>query len=148
MATLSVWNHFTLPSQGVEKTGKHGTITDAVQTPFDITVTGTCHQATGTIADDEIATIWDEDDDAPAGFDFCHIWTDQDCYLQVIGAATSFVVSITAKVPFVLSSDSILAAASTTPMTAGVAPSVEDIDSLVLSNMSGSTMNYVASFVD
>lgn len=148
MATLNIWNYFSLNSQGAEKTGKQGTSTDDPKTPFALTVDGKSYQSTGQVADDAIETIWDEDSDTPTDFDFFHFWSDQDCYLQIIGATTNFIVEIEAKVPFVLSSDAILAAANTTVMTAGVAPSTEAIDSIVVSNMSGSTMNYVASIID
>lgn len=148
MATLNITNFFELDSQGAVKTGKQGTSTDGPKTPFPVTVTGLCHQITGTVADDAIETIWDEDSDTPADFDYLHFWADQDCYLQIIGAATNVIFPIEAKVPFVLSANTMLAAADTTAMTAGVAPSVAAIDSIIVSNMSGSALNYVASIID
>lgn len=148
MATLNITNFFNLLSQGAEKTGKQGTITDAFQTPFAITVTGTCHQITGSLATAAVATPWDEDDDLPADFDYIHFWSDQACYLQIITTATNFIIPILAKVPFVLSGNTALAAANTTPMSAGVTPSTTAIDSIVISNVSGTTMNYTLSIID
>lgn len=148
MATLNTWNYFSLVAQGTEATGKQGTSTDDPLTPFPITVTGTRHTAVGSIADDAIATIWDEDDDNPTDFDFLHFWADQDCFLQIIGTATNTIFPVKAKVPFTLSGNTILAAADTTVMTAGVEPTLTAIDSIVVSNMSGSTLNYVASIID
>lgn len=148
MASLNTWCYFSLDSGGGETTGKQGSTTDAPQVPFPITVDGYVHKTQGIIADDAIGTIWDEDEDSPVDFSYCHIWTDQDCFLQVIMTATSFTIPILAKVPFTLAGNTGLGAASTTPMTAGVAPSVTAIDSLILSNLSGSAMNFVATFVD
>ncbi len=148
MATLNIWEYFSVVSQGTEKTGKQGTSTDAPQTPFAVTVDGLVHQVTGQVDDDEIQTIWDEDDDAPGDMAYFHFWADQDCYLQIIATATNVVFPILAKVPFVLSGNTLLAAANTTPLVAGATPSTTEIDSIIVSNVSGSTLNFVASIVD
>lgn len=149
MATLSIWNYFQLDSQGVEKTGKQGTSTDAAQTPFDVTVTGTDYAMTGSIATATVRTLWDEDSNFPATFDYLHFWCDQIVYLQLIAQGTNVIHRIAAKQPFVLPGYStILAAANTTPIAGGTEPTLSQIDSILLGNYSGSTANFTLTLVD
>lgn len=148
MATLSIWNYFSLPVQGSENTGKQGSSTDAPQTSFDITVTGTIDKITGSLATATVRTLFDDDADFPIDWDYLHYWADQDSYIQIIGSATNVILKVEAKVPFVLSFDSMLAAANTTIITGGTEPTLTDIDSIVIGNYSGSTMNFTFAVVD
>ena len=155
MATLSIINSFSMASQGVTRTGKQGAAANSATTAFDLTasttpaIAGTIHSVTDTLATATVVTIWDEDSDSPVDFDYFHVWADQIFYVQVIGTATNFIVKVAAYVPFVLAGfDDILAAADTTIITGGAEPSVTAVDSIVLGNYSGTTMNYVASFIN
>lgn len=148
MATLSLFNYFSLLSNGTEKTGKQGSIGDAPQTPFDITVTGTCLQDSGSLATATVRTVFDDDSDFPIDWDYLWYWADQDSYIQLIGSGTNVILKVEAKVPFALSFDSLLAAADTTIITGGTEPTLTDIDSVVIGNYSGSTMSYVFAVVD
>ena len=148
MATLSLWNYFSLQSNGVEKAGKQGSIAEAAQTPFDITVTGTCLLDSGSLATATVRTVFDDDANFPADWDYLWYWADQDSYIQLIGSGSNVILKVEAKVPFVLSFDSLLAAANTTIITGGAEPSLTDIDSVVIGNYSGSTMSYVFAVVD
>lgn len=148
MATLNITNNFTLDSLGVEKSGKQGTTTDPADTPFEITVTGTAHHVSGSLATASVTTVYDDDNDTPADWDYLHYWADQDSYIQIIGSGTNVVFKVLAKTPFVLSYDSMLAAADTTAITGGSEPSLTDIDSIVIGNYSGTTMSYTFAVID
>ena len=95
-----------------------------------------------------VRTIFDEDNQFPANWDFMFFWSDQDLYLQLIGSAGNVVLHIKALVPFILWHDEILPAANTTLLVAGATPTMEDIDSILISNVSGSTANYFLALVD
>lgn len=148
MSTLNVTNFFSVDSQGAEKTGKQGSSTDSPKTPFAITVDGLVHQVTGQIATATVKALWDDDDDLPATIDYFHFWADQDCYLQFVTSATSVVFPVLAKVPFVLSGNTMLGAATNTDITGGATPSVVEIDHINCGNYSGSTLNFVVSVID
>ncbi len=148
MATLNVVNNYEVTSQGISKSGKQGEAADGFDTALELTVTGTAHQATGSLATDAVATVWDGDDDLPATWDYLHFWADQDCYIQIIGPAMNVVFPVTAYVPFTLAAAAMVAAASATAITGGAEPTMSDIDSVVIGNNSGSTMNYTFGVVD
>jgi hypothetical protein len=141
VASLHISNFWSLELQGETYTGKHGASTDSTDDPFEITGIDEIESDVGQLATATARTLWDEDSDNPADVLYFWFWADQDCYLQVIGATTNFVVAVEAKVPFVLSANTMLAAANTTAIS-GSAPSVEAIDSIVAQNNSGNTMNY------
>ncbi len=145
-ATLEILNSFAMDSQGRTIDGKQGETTDTADTAFEVTVDGKVHKVVGSLGTGAGVTIWDEDDDAPADWDYMHIWVDQDCYLQLIGQTSQVSIPLKAKVPHTQYGDQILAAANTTPLAA--APTLEDIDSVRLWNESGTTMNYDANFID
>jgi hypothetical protein len=148
-ATLSIVNNFEMESLGTVKRGKQGSIADAFDEAFDLTVDGACHIVEDELATSSVATLWDEDDDSPADFDYMHFWADQDCYIQIIGTGTNVIFKVEAKVPFVLPGfDDILAAANTTAITGGAEPSLTAIDSIIVGNYSGQTMSYSAKFID
>jgi hypothetical protein len=149
VATLSILNSFELDSNGRLKSGKQGEADSAVGTAFELTVSGTCHFLEGTLATATVITLWDDDNDFPADFDYLYFWADQDCYLQFVGTATNFTLKVEAYCPFVLPGfDELLAAASTTLITGGTEPTMESIDSVALGNYSGNTLNYTFSVID
>jgi hypothetical protein len=145
-ATLEILNSFSMETQGRTLTGKQGTSTDLVTDAKEITVDGTAHDVIGSLATATGKTVWDEDDDVPADWDYLYFWADQDCYLQLIGQTTQVSLPIKAGVPHTQYGDQILAAANTTALVA--APSLEDIDSVRIWNESGNTMNYHFAVID
>ena len=143
MATLSIINNFSLPTQGRTITGKQGASTDASTTAFAYTVSGTVHEVIGSLATASVATVYDDDNDVPADWDYLYFWADYDCYIQIIGPTMNVIFKVEATIPFVLPGfDSINAAANATEITGGTEPTMSDIDSIVIGNYSGSTMNY------
>jgi hypothetical protein len=149
MATLSITNNFELDSNGRLKTGKQGLAASGFGTPLEITVTGTCHFMEGSLATATVITVWDDDNDFPADFDYLYLWADQDLYIQLIGSAGNVTIKVEATQPFVLPGfDTILPAANTTLITGGTEPTMEDIDSVALGNYSGNTANYLFAVID
>lgn len=143
MATLNIWNYLSLSQSGGETTAKQGTTTDSPQTPFAITVTGNLFEAKNTLATATVRTLWDEDASFPATFAYGFLWVDQIAYLQFIAQSANVIHRVAAKQPFVLPGYStILPAANTTIMDGGTEPTLSQIDSIVLGNYSGSTLNY------
>lgn len=103
----------------------------------------------GTLATATVITMYDDDNDLPADWDYLFFWADAICYLQLIGSAGNVTHRIAAGQPFVLPGyDSILPAASTTLITGGSEPTMEDIDSIALGNYTGSTLNYLFIVID
>lgn len=148
MATLSIVNNFQLDSQGVLKTGKQGAAADGFSDEFDITVTGTCQQLTGTLATATANTVFDSDD-FPATWLYLYYWADQISYIQIIGSGTNARFKVAAKQPFVLPGyNSILASADTTPITGGAEPSLTTISKVVIGNYSGNAMNYLFAVIN
>lgn len=149
MPTLYIQNNFSLNSQGNVKSGKQGDILSSVLDPLAVTVVGQTHSVTGALATASAVTVYDDDDDVPADWVYLYFWADQDCYLQLIVAGASCVFKVKALQPFVLPGfDAILPAASATPIAGGAEPVPLDIDSVVIGNYSGSTLNYVFSVVN
>ena len=149
MATLSIINNFELTSQGRTRTGKQGAAADGADEPLDVTVSGTVHEVIGSLATASVVTVYDDDNDVPADWDYLYFWADQDCYLQVIGSGTNVTFKVEATQPFVLPGfDTVLAAADTTAITGGTEPTLTDIDSVVIGNYSGNTMNYHFCVID
>lgn len=148
MATLEVVNNFLLTSQGLVKSGKQGLAAGAFTDAFTISVQGQCHNVTGSLATASVWTVYDDDNDTPIDFVYLFYWSDQDSYIQIIGSASNAIFKVAAYEPFVISGyDVVLAAANVTPITGGAEPSVTDIDSIVIGNYSGSTMNFVFAVV-
>lgn len=149
MATLYICNSFEITSQGVRYFGKQGSAADGFFQPFSVTVDGKIHLVTSTLATAAVATVYDDDDDLPADWDYLFFWADQDVYLQLIAASQHVVHKVEAKVPFLLPGfDGIVAAANATAITGGSEPSLSDIDSVVIGNYSGSTANYLFAVID
>lgn len=149
MPTLYIQNNFSLLSQGNVKSAHQGAIDSSALDPLAISVTGTVHHVTGTLATASVVTVYDDDDDLPADWVYLYFWADQDCYLQVIVAGLSCVFKVKALQPFVLPGfDSILPIASAVPITGGVEPAVVDIDSVVIGNYTLVTMNYVFAVIN
>lgn len=148
-ATLSIKNTFEIELQGSTISGKHGLAASGADDALDITVSGTCHHVVGSLATAAIVTVYDDDDDVPADWDYLYFWADQDCYIQIIGPTMHVVFKIEAYQPFVLPGfDSLTAAANATPITGGSEPAPSDIDSVVIGNYSGNTMNYLFAVID
>jgi hypothetical protein len=113
-----------------------------------MTVTGEVFDLSGVVADNAVQTIWDEDSSSPDDFDFFFFVCDQAVQIQLIAQTFHAVVDVDAGVPFTLSSRGIFTAANTTILVGGTPATLEDIDSIVVSNDSGSSANYVAFLVD
>ncbi len=149
MASLSIVNNFSLLSNGRYKYGKQGLADAALATALAISVNGTTHYVEGSLATASIVTVFDDDDDVPADWVYLYYWADQISYIQIIGSATNAIFKVAATQPFVLAGyDSILAAANTTPIAGNSEPTLTDIDSIVLGNYSGSTMNYLFAVIN
>ncbi len=153
-ASLDIIGNFEITIRGKtislwQGTSADGAATDAMR----VTVTGDAAQVPFTLATATALTIWDDDDDKPADFDFFFFVADQDMFIQFIMSATSFTIPVLAGVPFMLApkTDALtakaLGAASTTPMS-GSAPSVTEIDSIVIQNNSGNSATGFAFVVD
>ncbi len=148
-ATLSIINSFSIPIGGNTFTGKQGLVADAIGDNYDITVAGDAHIVPGTLATATAVTLFDDDDDVPIDWDYLYLWASGICYLQLIAGSTSVVHKIAAYQPFVLPGyDSMLPAASATPITGGSEPSLTDIDSAVLGNYSGASINFLFAVID
>lgn len=142
MATLNIWNAFSLNAQGSEKLGKHGSASDDPKTPFAVTVDGSSQTEVGSIPTANIRQLWASASDNPSTFSYFHFWADQIAYLQFITAATNFIVKVAAKQPFVVPGyGTLLAAASTTAITS-TEPTLAAIASIYMGNYSGATANY------
>lgn len=142
MAVLSITDYFSLPVQGRTLTGKHGEAADETDEPFEITVSGLVHEVYGSLGTGAAVTVFDDDNDVPADFDYAWFWSDVDMYIQLIGATFHAILKVEAFVPFKLSGfDGLFTAANTTALS-GAEPTLEDIDSIVIQNNSGGTGNY------
>ncbi len=149
MATLKIISNFEMSSQGLDISGKQGAATADAETALSITVTGTVHKVVGTLATATVITIYDDDDDYPADWDYAFFWADADCYIQIIAGSTNVVFKVEATVPFWIPGfDSCLPAANATLITGGTEPTLTDIDSIAIGNYSGSSLNYVLAIID
>jgi hypothetical protein len=149
MATMNIVNNFSLETQGATFTGKQGLAASEFADELGVTVSGTIHQMIGSLATASIKVVYDDDDDMPADWDYLYFWSDQDCYIQLIGSGSNVTFKIEAYQPFVLPGfDAILAAADTTAITGGTEPTLTDIDQVVIGNYSGTTMNYLFAVID
>jgi len=149
MPTLNVKCSFSLTVRGKTFEAWQGTDSaNDADDVFAITVDGKAENKPGQLATGSAVNLWDEDSDQPTTFDYLFLVSDQDLDLQVIGSATHYVTRVKAGVPFVLAYDTVLGVANTTEITAGATPSYESIDSVRISNRSGSTANYHFFLVD
>lgn len=149
MATLKILSNFEISSQGLTYTGKQGAAADTADETLDISVTGTIHNVVGTLSTATVVTVYDDDDDVPADWDYLFFWADQDCYIQIIGPTMNVIFKVEATVPFWLPGfDSMNAAANATAITGGTEPTMSDIDSVVIGNYSGTSLNYVFAVID
>ncbi len=146
-ATLNITNFFSMVSQGREISGKQGAATDDPKSPLPLTVDGLSNLQIGTLATATVATLFDSDD-FPATFVYLFFWSDQDCYIQLIGSGSNVIIPITAEVPFTLAIGQLLAAANTSKITGGSEPTLTNIASVVIGNYSGQTANYLFCTVD
>lgn len=150
MAILSLLNNFELPlASGTTITAKQGEVADAIDTPFEYTVSGYVHHVTNTLATATVHTIYDDDSDVPADFDYGWFWCSVDMYLQIIGSGSNVIFKVEAFMPFIIPGfDTILAAADTTVITGGAEPSLTDIDSIAVGNYSGGAGVYELYLID
>lgn len=147
--TLKLIANMEISVDGEPVTVKQGAASDNAKTAFEISVTGNIHHTHGSLSTASVRTLFDDDNDDPADFDYAIFWSDQDCYIQFIGASTNFAVKVEAKVPFIIPGfDSLYTAANTTAITGGTEPTMEDIDSIVLGNYSGETLRYKLLIID
>ena len=112
-------------------------------------MSGTRHVVSGTLATAAVVTVYDDDNDVPADWDYLWYCADQISYIQIIGSGSNVILKCAAYQPFVLNGyDRILAAADTTAITGGSEPTLTDIDSIVLGNYSGNSMSYLFIVID
>lgn len=146
--SLLITNYFSLQNEGVEISGKQGSYTDDPKEPFSITVTGNAHQAQGTCATSTVKKIWDDDESIVTTITYFFFWADQDCFIQFVTSGTNFVVPVLAKTPFILSGNTMIAAANNTDISGGASPSVVEIDHINIGNYSGNLLNFNAIVIE
>lgn len=146
-ATLDILCSFSVTINGVTYTGKQGTSTDGTDDVFSVTVDGKSHGLASQLATATVVTLWDDDTNSPIDFDYLFFWCDQDVTFQVVGSGSQYAIKQLAKVPIIMTYDSMLAAANTTDITT-TEPSFTDIDHVNAGNYSGTTANYVFFVVD
>jgi hypothetical protein len=151
---LDVICNFEVTIRGVPLSIWQGTDSDAAATdPMAISVDGDAKVTPFTLATGTALTVWDDDADKPADFDFFYFKADQNMFIQIIASATSFTIPVLAGIPFILAPKTdgatakALGAASTTAMS-GSAPSVTEIDSIVIQNNSGNTAYGFTAVID
>lgn len=148
-ATLNIKNSFSIVVKNKTIEGWHGTDAANNETDnFSVTVDGKVNYQPSLLTSGTGRTLWDDDEDAPADFDFMFFCADQDIDLQIIAATLNVTIRVKAGIPFVLGYDDILAAIATTVQTGGATPAYEEIDSINISNRSGTDANYVFFCVD
>lgn len=149
MSTLNIKNSFSITVNGKTIEGWHGTASaNDADDVFAITVDGKVLNIPNQLATGAGVTLYDDDVNVPASWDYMFLNSDQDLDLQIIAATLNVTINVKAGVPFVLGYKSILAAIVTTLQTGGATPVYETIDSINISNRSGSTANYVFFCVD
>lgn len=142
MPDLNIISNFTATIKGSVVSERQGTDEDAADSDaFALAIDGEVHRQAGSLATGAALKVWDDDTHRPLTLKYFWVKADQDIYVQVIGAATNYIVVVTAGVPFSFSGNTMLAAADTTAIS-GSAPSVAEIDSVVIQNNSGSAANY------
>ena len=146
---LSLIANFSLTVGGTTIQGMQGIREgdETPTTPFIVSVDGDAETMQHTLTTDTAVTVWDDDDDKPVDFDVAFFVADVNMFIQVIASATSFTVPVLAGVPFILAPKTdaltakVLGAGTTTPMS-GSAPSVTEVDSIVVQNNSGGTGHF------
>jgi hypothetical protein len=143
--------------EGVDITGntfvaKQGGAADDFGEGVDVTVTGYKQQPANALATGSARKLFDDDEDAPTDPLYFHLWTagswtTEVVWVQIIGVTSNFVIPVYPEVPWVLRGNRILAAANTTALDGSAAPSTEDIDSIVLVNRSGASIDYCLTIV-
>lgn len=141
-ATLEILDSFTTEINGITYSGKQGSATDNVDTPFAVTLTGQIHDGGTQLATASVAKVWDKDTHFPTTFLQVFLWSDQDLYIQLVTAATNSIMKCTAKTPYRITFNGLLAAADTTDITGGSEPTLAALDHINLGNYSGNTANY------
>lgn len=148
-ATFKVRNQFSVEIDGITYTGKHGESTDDGDDFYEYSITGNAHVVPGTLATAAVATVYDDDDDVPADWDYLFFWAAADMYIQIIGPTMHAIFKVESFLPFVLPGfDSMVAAANSTAITGGTEPTMSDIDSIVIGNYSGASAKYLFALFD
>lgn len=143
MAVLSVVNNLTgTLVDGSTVTAKQGLASADFNEGKDVTVTGYGFRLYEAIATASVRKLFDTAIDVPTAPLYFHFWADGTCYLQVIGATTSFTVKVVAGLPFVLVNNTFLAAGATTAIAGGSEPAVEAVAKLYVGNYSGASVSY------
>jgi hypothetical protein len=142
MPVLSIVNNFEMVAQGLTVNGKQGLAASLLSDAFDITVSGYCHRVLGTLATAAVQSVWDDAGDVPATWSYLFYVADQNSYLQLITAAANCIIKCTALEPQVLTTQKILAAANTTPITGGSEPVGVVVKTIYAGNYSGTTLSY------
>jgi hypothetical protein len=139
---LNIVSNFQLASLGAFLVGQQGLPGggSATTDPFLLAVNGKGEVKEFSLATATAQKMWDSSTSVFTTFSYIHFVADQNFYLQFITSATNFILVATAGIPFVMSSQSILAAANTTAMV-GTAPSVTAIAKIYIQQNSGSTAN-------
>jgi len=146
MATLNVWNYFSVAANGVEVTGKHGAATDSPQTPLGVSVTGLPIQFAGQLAamaTDSIDLSLLPND----GFDYLHFSADVVMWLQLYNGVRSSAFKVAAETPFVLPFNSMRFDSGYTPLT-GTEPIGVALSVINVGNYTAGTGKYVLTLVD
>ena len=151
--SLSIVNNL----DGVDITGntflaKQGGVADDFGEGVDVTITGYKQQVAGALATASARKLFDDDEDFPTAPLYFHFWatgswTTEVVWLQVIATATNFIVPVYAEVPWVLRGNTVLAAANTTALDGSATPSTTAIDSIILCNRSGASIDYCLTIV-
>ena len=146
MANVNITTIIEVSGHGTVTRGKHGAVTDSIQVPKVISVTGTVHEVLGSLAATTAATIYDADADLPALPDFMYFWADQAYQLQLLTDDTEVTHSGAAEVPTILSqggalgSIGLLASAVTTNISA--VATLAALDEITIFNTAASAMAY------
>lgn len=149
MASLNIKCSFSIAVRGKTHEGWQGTdAANDADDAFTLTVDGKAAPVEAQLATAGALNLWDEDSSPIGTFDYLFLVSDQDLDLQIIGSATHAVLRVKAGVPFCMGYDTILGVANTTEITAGATPAYESIDSIRVSNRSGSTANITFFVVD
>lgn len=154
--SLKVINTFVLSGMNVPNGNiqmQQGAYNNIATTPYDIAteaasvlvgsvaLSGLVYADAGTLATANAQKVYDSSVIKPATFNYLWIWCDQAWTVQLITSATNVALDQIPNVPFVMGSNRMLAAASTSAISSS-APSTTAIATIYIGNYSGSTLNY------
>src|SRR5262245_31500588 len=99
MSTLYITNNFQIDILGQLVSGQQGSSTTPPQDGYAFTVSGEVLSRIGSVATATVKTIYDDDSDFPADWDYLWFKADQDVYLQIIMGSSNFTVKVEANLP-------------------------------------------------